>query len=101
MLSISQLRNFQGRNVSVAILFKTLFLEAVNHAIGSHCQVFILAHRFQSTLVLAEHNNGKLNPVTLSAITAAQKVGGTVSCLVAGAKCGSVSSSDDCSTKEF
>lgn len=41
--------------------------------------------------MLAEHNNGKLNPVTLSAITAAQKVGGTVSCLVAGAKCGSVS----------
>lgn len=66
MFSISQLRNLQGKNV------------------------FILAHRFQSTLVLAEHNNGKLNPVTLSAITAAQKVGGTVSCLVAGTKCGSI-----------
>jgi electron transfer flavoprotein alpha subunit len=52
-------------------------------------------------LVLAEHNNGKLNPVTLSAITAAQKVGGTVSCLVAGTKCGSVSKHNDCKTKEF
>lgn len=55
-------------------------------------KVFILAHRFQSSLVLAEHSNGKLNPVTLSVITAAQKVGGTVSCLVAGTKCGEVSS---------
>lgn len=53
-------------------------------------QVFILAHRFQSTLVLAEHSNGKLSPVTLNAITAAQKVGGSVSCLVAGSKCGGV-----------
>jgi len=41
-------------------------------------------------LVLAEHNGEKLSPVTLNAITAAQKVGGTVSCLVAGAKCGPV-----------
>jgi len=49
-----------------------------------------LAQRFQSTLVLAEHNNEKLSPVTLNAITAAQKVGGSVSCLVAGTQCGPV-----------
>jgi len=83
------------------ILQLAIVLETMNHAIGSHFQVFILAHRFQSTLVLAEHNNGKLNPVTLSAITAAQKVGGTVSCLVAGAQCGSVRTLDDCSTEVF
>lgn len=52
--------------------------------------VLALAQRFQSTLVLAEHSNDKLNPVTLNAITAAQKVGGSVSCLVAGAQCGPV-----------
>jgi len=63
----SRLRNIQGKNV------------------------FILAHRFQSTLVVAEHNNEKLSPVTLNAITAAKKVGGSVSCLVAGTKCASVS----------
>merc|ERR1711893_317222 len=49
-----------------------------------------LARRFQSTLVIAEHNNEKLNPLTLNAITAAGKLGGEVSCLVAGAKCSSV-----------
>lgn len=49
-----------------------------------------VSQRLQSTLVLAEHNNGKLNAVTLSAITAAQKIGNNVVCLVAGTQCGPV-----------
>ena len=51
-----------------------------------------MGQRFQSTLVLAEHSNDILNPVTLNAITAAKKIGGNISCLVAGVKCGPVSS---------
>uniref|UniRef100_A0AAZ3RWS2 Electron transfer flavoprotein subunit alpha n=1 Tax=Oncorhynchus tshawytscha TaxID=74940 RepID=A0AAZ3RWS2_ONCTS len=46
--------------------------------------------RFQSTLVVAEHNNDKLTPIMLSAITAAKKLGGDVSCLVAGTDCATV-----------
>ncbi|KAK2917846.1 electron transfer flavoprotein subunit alpha, mitochondrial [Channa argus] len=46
--------------------------------------------RFQSTLVVAEHNNDKLTPITLNAITAASKLGGEVSCLVAGTNCAKV-----------
>jgi len=46
--------------------------------------------RFNSTLVVAEHNNETLTPITLNAITAASKMGGEISCLVAGTKCGSV-----------
>ncbi|XP_027029149.1 electron transfer flavoprotein subunit alpha, mitochondrial [Tachysurus fulvidraco] len=46
-----------------------------------------LIRRFQSTLVVAEHNNDTLTPITLSAITAASKLGGEVSCLVAGTNC--------------
>uniref|UniRef100_A0A8C7SG09 Electron transfer flavoprotein subunit alpha n=1 Tax=Oncorhynchus mykiss TaxID=8022 RepID=A0A8C7SG09_ONCMY len=46
-----------------------------------------LLQRFQSTLVVAEHNNDKLTPITLNAITAAKKLGGDVSCLVAGTDC--------------
>ncbi|KAM8860678.1 electron transfer flavoprotein subunit alpha, mitochondrial [Synchiropus picturatus] len=49
-----------------------------------------LLQRFQSTLVVAEHNDDKLTPITLNAITAANKLGGDVSCLVAGANCGKV-----------
>jgi len=49
-----------------------------------------LLTRSQSTLVVAEHNNEKLNPATLNAITAAKAVGGEVCCLVAGTSCGSV-----------
>uniref|UniRef100_A0A665VNZ5 Electron transfer flavoprotein subunit alpha n=1 Tax=Echeneis naucrates TaxID=173247 RepID=A0A665VNZ5_ECHNA len=45
---------------------------------------------FQSTLVVAEHNNEKLTPITLNAITAASKLGGEVSCLVAGTNCAKV-----------
>eukprot|EP00455_Lapot_gusevi_P007135 TRINITY_DN1305_c0_g1_i1.p1 TRINITY_DN1305_c0_g1~~TRINITY_DN1305_c0_g1_i1.p1 ORF type:complete len:345 (+),score=133.66 TRINITY_DN1305_c0_g1_i1:52-1086(+) len=45
-----------------------------------------------SVLVLAEHDNQKLSDVTLSAVTAAKKLGGNVSVLVAGASCNSVAS---------
>ena len=43
--------------------------------------------RPQSTLVLVEHNNEKLNPVTLNAITAAKALGSEVNCLIAGTSC--------------
>lgn len=49
-----------------------------------------LLQRFQSTLVVAEHNNDTLTPITLSAITAASKLGGEVACLVAGTDCAKV-----------
>ena len=49
-----------------------------------------LLSRFQSTLVIAEHDNEKLTPVTLNAITAASKIGGDISCLVAGNNCAKV-----------
>ncbi|CAH1103328.1 unnamed protein product [Psylliodes chrysocephalus] len=49
--------------------------------------------RFQSTLVIAEHNNEVLSPITQNAITAAKKLGGDISVLVAGTKCGPASSS--------
>jgi len=47
--------------------------------------------RFQSTLVIAEHNNEKLLPITQNAITAAKTLGGDISVLVFGTKCGHVS----------
>ncbi|KAK7865366.1 hypothetical protein R5R35_001856 [Gryllus longicercus] len=46
--------------------------------------------RLQSTLVIAEHNNEKLLPITQNALTAAKQLGGEVSVLVAGTKCGPV-----------
>ncbi|XP_067871609.1 electron transfer flavoprotein subunit alpha, mitochondrial [Heterodontus francisci] len=51
---------------------------------------FCYLRRFQSTLVLAEHNNEKLTPITLNAITAAKQLGGDVCCLVAGTNCAKV-----------
>ncbi|XP_052864749.1 electron transfer flavoprotein subunit alpha, mitochondrial isoform X1 [Anopheles cruzii] len=47
--------------------------------------------RFQSTLVVAEHNNETLNPITGNAVTAAKKLGGDVTVLVVGTKVGPVS----------
>jgi len=44
----------------------------------------LATQRHASTLVLAEHDNNKLSPVTLHAVTAASKLGGEVTCLVAG-----------------
>jgi len=52
-----------------------------------------LLARCQSTLVIAEHNNETLNPVTLHALTAAKQLGGDINCLVVGSKnCGEVAS---------
>lgn len=41
-------------------------------------------------MVIAEHDNNKITPCTLNAITAASQVGGEVNCLVAGSNCGAV-----------
>ncbi|XP_050731257.1 electron transfer flavoprotein subunit alpha, mitochondrial-like [Eriocheir sinensis] len=49
-----------------------------------------VGRRLQSTLVIAEHDNNKLTPITLNAISAAKKLGGDVTCLVAGSNCGNV-----------
>lgn len=48
------------------------------------------SRRLQSTLVIAEHNNAKLTPITQNTIAAAKKIGGEISVLVAGTKCGPV-----------
>lgn len=53
--------------------------------------LFQLHRRFQSTLVIAEHNEKTLTPITQNAITAAQKIGGDVTVLVAGTDCAAVS----------
>jgi len=44
----------------------------------------VAGRRLQSTLVLIEHDGQKVNPVSRHALTAAKKIGGEVSCLVAG-----------------
>jgi len=49
-----------------------------------------VSSRLQSTLVFAEHDGSKLNPTTRHAITAAKAIGGDISVLVAGSKCGDV-----------
>lgn len=46
--------------------------------------------RFQSTLVIAEHNEKTLAPITENVVTAAQKLGGDVTVLVAGKNIGAV-----------
>jgi len=43
-----------------------------------------------SILVIADHSNSALNPVTLNTVTAAQAIGGDIHVLVAGENCGAV-----------
>ncbi|XP_073241935.1 electron transfer flavoprotein subunit alpha, mitochondrial-like [Porites lutea] len=50
----------------------------------------LVSNRSASTLVIAEHDNKTVGPITLSAITAAKKLGGDISALVAGTSCGTV-----------
>jgi len=46
--------------------------------------------RFKSTLVIAEHNNSAVTPITLNTIGAAGKLGNDITCLVAGSNCAKV-----------
>ncbi|CAB4063542.1 fixB [Lepeophtheirus salmonis] len=46
-----------------------------------------LLNRFQSTLVIAEHDGKNVKAETLSALTAAKQIGGDISILVAGDQC--------------
>ncbi|XP_011494488.1 PREDICTED: electron transfer flavoprotein subunit alpha, mitochondrial [Ceratosolen solmsi marchali] len=50
-----------------------------------------ILQRLESTLVIAEHNNEAVSPITQNALTAAKKIGGDITVLVAGTKCGPVS----------
>uniref|UniRef100_A0A8C7WJ53 Electron transfer flavoprotein subunit alpha n=1 Tax=Oncorhynchus mykiss TaxID=8022 RepID=A0A8C7WJ53_ONCMY len=61
-------------------------------------QLPCLVQRFQS-LVIAGHNNNQLKAITLNVITAASKVGGEVTCLVAGTNCAKVGLSVRCPTE--
>ncbi|GAB1605241.1 electron transfer flavoprotein subunit alpha, mitochondrial-like [Argonauta hians] len=49
--------------------------------------------RCASTLVIAEHDNEKLGGITLNAVTAATKIGGDITCLVAGTQCAKIAES--------
>ncbi|XP_032686734.1 electron transfer flavoprotein subunit alpha, mitochondrial [Odontomachus brunneus] len=51
---------------------------------------FGLLVRNESTLVIAEHNNESLLPITSNVLTAAKKIGGDVTVLIAGSKCQTV-----------
>lgn len=53
-------------------------------------QTIACVSRNNSTLVIAEHNNEQLTPITLSAVTAASQIGGEISCLVVGTQCSKV-----------
>jgi len=51
--------------------------------------------RFKSTLVIVEHDNQQITPITLNAITAAKKIpkNESITCLVIGTDCGKVAES--------
>ena len=76
----------------VSFMFIFLMRMSVKYKIWFVAFVFqqlSVGARFESTLVVAEHNNEKLAAATLNAITAASKIG-DVSVLVAGTKCAQV-----------
>lgn len=49
-----------------------------------------ISQRLNSTLVVCEHNNDQLQSSTLNTVTAASKIGGDITCLVAGNQCAKV-----------
>jgi len=66
-------------------MFKTVSTQLFRNESGR--LLFTLGRRCEGTLVIAEQSNGKLVSVSLNAITAASKLGGDVTCLVAGTNC--------------
>ncbi|KAJ9575970.1 hypothetical protein L9F63_007159, partial [Diploptera punctata] len=66
-----------------------MFSSSIKH-VSKASQLCQHLKRLQSTLVIAEHNNETLFSTTQHAISAAKIVGGEISVLVAGSKCGPV-----------
>ncbi|XP_044740929.1 electron transfer flavoprotein subunit alpha, mitochondrial [Chrysoperla carnea] len=62
---------------------------AINRNVSKITQPLYLS-RFQSTLVVVEHNNKNVAAITQNALGAAKQLGGDVSVLVAGTGCGPV-----------
>merc|ERR1711973_577922 len=67
--------NFKDRLQDLCKMFSVFSKQGLKAGFG---------RRLQSTLVLIEHDGQKVNPVSRHALTAAKKIGGEVSCLVAG-----------------
>ena len=81
----------QSLRISQTLLFQTHYLSRKMLSLRpALLRPITSLTRQASTLVLAEHDNAKLSPVTLHAITAANSVGGDITCLVAGTKCADV-----------
>lgn len=60
----------------------------ISKSVRSHAK-FGSFSRLESTLVIAEHNNNdNISTITQVALTAAKKIGGDVTVLIAGTKCG-------------
>lgn len=64
-------------------------------SLGKINKIGSMFNRFKSTLVIVEHDNSQIIPITLNAITAATKVpkNESVTCLVVGTDCGKVAES--------
>ncbi|XP_012257426.1 electron transfer flavoprotein subunit alpha, mitochondrial [Athalia rosae] len=65
-------------------------LTTCSKVMKNKAQLNTLLQRYRSTLVIAEHNNETLSTITQNALTAARQIGGDVTVLVAGTKCGPV-----------
>ncbi|KAK6642652.1 hypothetical protein RUM43_004154 [Polyplax serrata] len=61
-----------------------------NGSIRTATKFWRQAQRFKSTLVVAEHDNTRLFPITQNTLTAAKSIGGDITVLVAGTKCEAV-----------
>ncbi|KAK3096503.1 hypothetical protein FSP39_000795 [Pinctada imbricata] len=83
------IERYKLKNVTIRIKKVTKRSEQLSllmHRFDNH---ICLLRRFNGTLVVAEHTNEKLVPITLNTITAASKLG-EVTCLVAGSQCAKV-----------
>lgn len=81
---------FSFRSKLANSLFKIIMFSNCSRQFGSKLSKSQF-RRFQSTLIIAEHDNKTLLPITQNAITAAKKLGGEISVLVAGTQCGPAS----------
>ncbi|XP_015785368.1 electron transfer flavoprotein subunit alpha, mitochondrial [Tetranychus urticae] len=59
-------------------LFQNNLLGKISHSSRS------FSHRYASTLIIGDHKDGKLDPITLSCVTAGKQLGHEMHCLIVG-----------------
>jgi hypothetical protein len=84
--TLGEVLPFGVKNIKMAAVMRLSY----NRTFQFSSSLFKLPSRLASTLVIAEHDNKDVLPLTYNSISAAKQIGGDITVLLAGKDCSKV-----------